>query len=256
MAEEGRLTAQEAERLQALARRDTGSLAINVLMSFGAGRGGSRIIALEPAFMTGAALSVALVTIGLGISYFAASELAGCGERCKGMEKILIGLAKTSAYIGALGAFLVAVSLAAASDNLTIERLATCQDSWLDWKQNDRGRLDKFANELRSGFSHKENDPFFIPNSNLTVVGLPVARVFPESVGMGVGFSVWVSANFDRTKIALERKTGRLLKQCEVGDNMRTCSLELGEKKTIVLMAEDNPKSTTTLIGCYYFYEK
>ena len=47
-----------------------------------------------------------------------------------------------------------------------------------------------------------------------------------------------------------------LLKQCEVGDNMRTCSLELGEKKTIVLMAEDNPKSTTTLIGCYYFYEK
>jgi len=36
LAEEGRLTAQEAERLQALARRDTGSLAINVLMSFGA----------------------------------------------------------------------------------------------------------------------------------------------------------------------------------------------------------------------------
>ena len=34
--QEGKLTAQEAERLQALARRDTGSLAINVLMSFGA----------------------------------------------------------------------------------------------------------------------------------------------------------------------------------------------------------------------------
>jgi len=98
--------------------------------------------------------------------------------------------------------------------------------------------------------------PFVVPNSNQTVVGLPIARVFPESVGMGVGFSVWVNANFDQTKIALERKTGRLLKQCEVGDNMRTCSLDLGEKKTIVLMAEDNPKSTTTLIGCYYFYEK
>ena len=35
LVEEGKLTAQEAERLQALARRDTGSLAINVLMSFG-----------------------------------------------------------------------------------------------------------------------------------------------------------------------------------------------------------------------------
>ena len=36
LVEEGKLTTQEAERLQALARRDTGSLAINVLMSFGA----------------------------------------------------------------------------------------------------------------------------------------------------------------------------------------------------------------------------
>ena len=35
LVEEGKLTTQEAERLQALARRDTGSLAINVLMSFG-----------------------------------------------------------------------------------------------------------------------------------------------------------------------------------------------------------------------------
>jgi hypothetical protein len=84
----------------------------------------------------------------------------------QGDGKILIGLAKTSAYIGALGAFLVAVSLAAASDNLTIERLATCQDSWLDWKQNDRGRLDKFANELRSGFSHKEKIPFLLQIQN------------------------------------------------------------------------------------------
>jgi hypothetical protein len=37
---------------------------------------------------------------------------------------------------------------------------------------------------------------------------------------------------------------------------MRTCELQIGEKKTILLMAEDNPKSTTTLVGCYYFYEK
>ena len=64
LVKEGKLTAQEAERLQALAKRDTGSLAINVLMSFGAVALAAGIIALEPAFMTGAALGVALVAIG------------------------------------------------------------------------------------------------------------------------------------------------------------------------------------------------
>jgi hypothetical protein len=67
LVEEGKLTAQEAERLQALAKLDTGSLAINVLMSFGAIAVAAGIIALEPAFATGAALGVVLVAIGLGI---------------------------------------------------------------------------------------------------------------------------------------------------------------------------------------------
>src|SRR5262249_4119727 len=74
LVEEGKLTAQEAERLQALARRDTGSLAINVLMSFGAVAVAAGITALEPAFTTGAALGVAFVAIGLAISFFAAEQ--------------------------------------------------------------------------------------------------------------------------------------------------------------------------------------
>jgi hypothetical protein len=74
LVEEGKLTAQEAERLQALAKRDTGSLAINVLMSFGAVAVAAGIIALEPAFTTGAALGVALVVMGLGIRFFAAER--------------------------------------------------------------------------------------------------------------------------------------------------------------------------------------
>jgi iron complex transport system permease protein len=71
---EGKLTAQEAERLQALVKRDTGSLAINVLMSFGAVAVAAGIIALEPAFTTGAALGVVLLAIGLAISFFAAEQ--------------------------------------------------------------------------------------------------------------------------------------------------------------------------------------
>jgi hypothetical protein len=74
LVEEGKLTPQEADRLRALAKRDTGSLAINVLMSFGAVAVAAGIIALEPVFTTGAALGVALVAIGLAISFFAAEQ--------------------------------------------------------------------------------------------------------------------------------------------------------------------------------------
>jgi len=74
LVEQGKLTAQEAGRLQALARRDTGSLAINEMMSFGAVPVAAGIIALEPAFLTGAALGIALVVIGLAISFFAAEQ--------------------------------------------------------------------------------------------------------------------------------------------------------------------------------------
>lgn len=163
---------------------------------------------------------------------------------------------KISALVVALTNFLVAALPAQAMDNLSIERLATCQDLWLEWKQNSPDQLKKFAEDFQSGFFHKGNDLFFVPKSSQTVAGLPIAQVFPESVGMGVGFSVMVNANFDTTKKNLEKKIGKSLKQCEVGDNMRTCALEIGEKKTIMLVAEDNPKSATTLFGCYYFYEK
>jgi hypothetical protein len=153
--------------------------------------------------------------------------------------------------------FLAAIIPAQAADNLGMERLATCQDSWLEWKSSNPAQLKKFVESFQSGFSHKESDAFFVPTSSQTVAGLPVAQVYPESIGMAVGFSVVVNANFDKTRESLEKKIGKSLRKCEPpSDNMRTCELAIGEKKTILLMAEDNPKSTTTLFGCYYFYEK
>jgi iron complex transport system permease protein len=91
LVEEGKLTAQEAERLQALARRDTGSLAINVLISFGAVAVAAGIIALEPAFMTGAALGVVLVAIGLAISFFAAEQWGLLGTATTIIGALLLG---------------------------------------------------------------------------------------------------------------------------------------------------------------------
>ena len=59
-----------------------------------------------------------------------------------------------------------------------------------------------------------------------------------------------------RSRRSLEKTLGKSLEKCDVSDNMRTCELEMGEKRTLMLMAEDNPKSATTLLGCYYYYEK
>jgi len=161
------------------------------------------------------------------------------------------------ARVGILILLLIGVTPARAADNLGLERLAICQDSWLEWKSGNPAQLKKFVDNFRSDFVGKPNDAFFVPRSSQTIIGLAVAQVFPESVGMGVGFSVVVNANFTATKASIEKRLGKPFKKCEPpSDNMRTCALEIGEKKTIVLMAEDNPKSTTTLLGCYYFYEK
>jgi hypothetical protein len=155
-----------------------------------------------------------------------------------------MSLVNVAPLAGVLTIFLVTVSPACAADNLSIERLATCQDSWLDWKESDPVQLKKFADSFRSDFLRKEKDSFFVPKSNQTVVGLSVAQVFPESIGMAVGFSVVVNANFDSTKTSLAKKIGKSLSKCEPpSDNMRTCELEIGEKKTILLMAEDNVKA-------------
>ena len=122
-----------------------------------------------------------------------------------------ISLVNVAPLAGVLTIFLVAVTPACAADNLSIERLATCQDSWLDWKESDPVQLKKFAASFQSDFLRKEKDPFFVPKSNQTVVGLPVAQVFPESIGMAVGFSVVVNADFDRTRTSLAKKTGKSL---------------------------------------------
>jgi hypothetical protein len=157
---------------------------------------------------------------------------------------------------GALAIGLIAVAPARAADNPGIERLATCQDSWFEWKQGNPGQLQAFAAAFRTAFAQRQNDPFFVPRSSQSIAGLSIAQMYPESVGMGVGFSVVVNAGFDTAKAVIERKYGKPFKNCERGDNMRTCAIEVAEKKTITLMAEDNAKSMKTLVGCYYFYEK
>jgi hypothetical protein len=145
---------------------------------------------------------------------------------------------------------------AAASDDAALTRMALCQDSWVEWSKGDPVRFQSFAEHIRAGFSPHANDPYWLPKASTSVVGLRVLQVFPDSVGMGVGFSLTADATFDDARKALEKALGKTLQHCETSDGMKTCDLEIAPQRTATLMAGDSPKSHQTLIGCYYFYEK
>jgi hypothetical protein len=157
---------------------------------------------------------------------------------------------------GLLFALLVGVIPAWSADDPRVENLALCRDSWLDWKKTDPAKLDSFGAFFRAAFTHRDNDAFFTPKSAMAIAGLKVTQVFPQSVGMGLGFSVLVDARFDAAKQALEQKLGKPLSQCETGEGMRTCGLPIAEQRTVMLMSGDPPNDKTTLVGCYYLYEK
>jgi hypothetical protein len=138
-----------------------------------------------------------------------------------------------------------------------IEQFALCRESWLDLEKSDPAALESFGEHFRSEFTHdSEGDGHLTPKSPVTVSGLTVTQVYPASLGMGLGFSVIVDAPFDVARQALERDLGQSLGGCEAGDGMQSCELPVAEKRTVVLMAEDTPRDHTTLIGCYYYYEK
>jgi hypothetical protein len=141
------------------------------------------------------------------------------------------------------------------ADDPRVENLALCRDSWLDWKHTDPARLNSFSAFFRSAFTHNGNDALFVPRSAMAIGELKVTQVFPDSLGMGVGFSVLVDATFDVAKQALERELGAPLRQCETGEGMRTCELPIAAQRTVTLMSSDRPNDKSTLIGCYYFYE-
>jgi hypothetical protein len=160
-----------------------------------------------------------------------------------------------AACVFAVVSFLVAIRVAPvqAADDL-IERLATCQDSWLDWKQDD-ARMRTFAKAFQSAFAEKDRK--WMAKSKIQVAGLPVLQAFPQNLGMGVGFSVIVDAPFDRARAAVEKIVGQPIATCDSADGMRTCELQIATKRSVTLLSGTDPKSPAqTLVGCYYYYEK
>ena len=69
LVQEGKLTPEEAERLRGLAARDTGSLAINILLGFGVVAVSAGAVALLPTPATALAVGLAVFAIGLAFTF-------------------------------------------------------------------------------------------------------------------------------------------------------------------------------------------
>ena len=152
-------------------------------------------------------------------------------------------------------AFIAAMPALGASDPRVAD-ITLCRESWLDWKKNDPAALESFGAFLRTAFSPEESDGSLEPKTDTAIDGLKITRVFPGSVGMGLGFSVIVDVPFDVARQALELDVGKRLGHCQASDGMRSCELPITEQRTIMLVSGDAPNGRTTLAGCYYYYEK
>jgi len=106
---EGKLTPEEAEQLTALAARDTGSLTINILMSFGAVAVAAGILALHPDFATGAALGAALALIGVLLSSVLAARWSLVGAANVVVGGLMLAGGAIGLGDGSLAGFAVAV---------------------------------------------------------------------------------------------------------------------------------------------------
>jgi len=157
---------------------------------------------------------------------------------------------------GAMLTLLAIVHPASAADDAALTRMVLCKDSWVEWTKKEPAKFGDFRSHVMGAFGPHANDPYWLPKANASVLGMHVAKLFPGSVGMGVGFSLTVVAPFDKAVAAMEKAVGRKLVHCENSDNMKSCELEVAPQRTVMATAEDSPKSRQTLIGCYYFYEK
>ena len=163
---------------------------------------------------------------------------------------------KSKRLAGPALALLLAAAPASGADDPRIENFALCRESWLELDKSDPAALEDFGVYLNSAFAQGSDDGHLTPNAPTTLTGLNVTQVFPGSLGMGVGFSVLVDGTFDVVRQAVEGDLAKPMDDCQAGDGMRTCEMSVAEQRTVILLSEDAPNDKTTLIGCYYYYEK
>ncbi|MDI1253986.1 hypothetical protein [Thermomonas sp.] len=135
-----------------------------------------------------------------------------------------------------------------------LEKLVMCQESWFSWKDDDR-RMSQYLARFDANFTRSEDEPAFLPKGPANILGFPLIKVYPQSVGMGLGFSVQLGGQFAKIRSEVENKLGKPF-ECSASDGMTSCGAELGKNKSLTLTAFGNGANAINLIGCFYNYEK
>jgi iron complex transport system permease protein len=91
LVEEGKLTRQEADKLSALAARDTGSLGINILIGFGVVAIAAGAVALVPTPLTAVGLGLALFAAGCAIALNRVEQWTLLGQICLVIGALMFG---------------------------------------------------------------------------------------------------------------------------------------------------------------------
>ncbi len=155
-------------------------------------------------------------------------------------------------YVAFLPLLLVPLVVAQPADDPMILKLATCQESFLDWKDPIRQKrfLDKF--DSTADYDIQQQGYYLIPRKPATLLGYKIVALSPRSLGQAPGFSVFVEGRFDAIKSTLEKQIGHTLDQCDASHGARSCSHKLDESRTVMLMGD----KAQTIFGCGYPYQK
>lgn len=115
LVQEGKLTPEEAERLHALAARDTGSLAINILVGFGVVAVSAGAVALLPTPATALMLGLAVFAIGLAFTLGRNAHWSLLAQVCLVVGALMFCGGVLALGKGSLGAMLIVTAALAAA---------------------------------------------------------------------------------------------------------------------------------------------
>ena len=113
LVEEGKVTPEEAQRLIALASRETGSLAINILIGFGVVAIAAGVVALVPTPLTAVTLGLALTAAGFAVLVSRVKQWDVLGQICLVIGALMLCGGVIAFGEGSLAAMLIVTAVLA-----------------------------------------------------------------------------------------------------------------------------------------------